>query len=450
MTMATRMKRRDFIRRTALVGAGLLILRDPKSAWSYQANNRLNIAAIGAGGQGGGLVNTFGGMGENIVALCDVDDRRAAETYKRFPNAKRYKDFRKMLDELANAIDAVVVATPDHTHAVASLAAMKLGKHVYCEKPLTWCIGEARAMRKAAIEHKVVTQMGNQGTASEGLRQAVEIVRAGVLGQVREVHVWSNRPIWLQGIDRPKDTPPVPRELDWDLWLGPAPYRPYHPAYLPFAWRGWCDFGTGALGDMGCHTLNMPVMALKLHRAIAEGKTIVVEAEHSGCNGESYPKWSIVRYHFPARAGMAPLTLVWYDGGKKPPQEVLSLVSGEVPGSGCLIIGEKGTLYAPGDYATRWQLLPADQFRDFQPPAPFLPRSPGHHREWVMACKGENITPMSNFVDYAVYLTEIVLLGNLAIRLGGRVEWDAATAKVRGRPEAEPLVHRPYRQGWTL
>jgi len=207
--MATRLNRRDFLRRAALAGTGLLILRDPKSAWSYQANNRLNIAAIGAGGQGGGLVNTFAGMGENIVALCDVDDRRAAETYKRFPNAKRYKDFRKMLDELHGQIDAVVVATPDHTHAVASIAAMKLGKHVYCEKPLTWCIGEARAMRKAAIEHKVVTQMGNQGTASEGLRQAVEIVRAGVLGQVREVHVWSNRPIWPQGIDRPKDTPPV-------------------------------------------------------------------------------------------------------------------------------------------------------------------------------------------------------------------------------------------------
>jgi len=445
--MAEPMKRREWFKTLALSGLGLLTLRNPKSAWSYQANNKLNMAFVGAGGQGGGLANTFAGLGENIVALCDVDDQRAAETYKRFPNAKRFKDFRKMLDEMANEIDAVVVATPDHTHAVASVAAMKLGKHVYCEKPLTWCIGEARVMRQVAIEKKVVTQMGNQGTGDNRLRQAVEVVWSGAIGKVREVHIWSNRPIWPQGIERPKETPPVPPYLDWDLWLGPAPWRPYHPDYLPFRWRGWCDFGTGALGDMGCHTMNMPVLALKLHQAIAEGKTIVVHAEHSGFNGESYPKWSIVRYFFPERGDLPPVTVTWYDGGQKPPADLLP--GEKLPGSGALLIGDKGMLYAPGDYAGEWRLLPAEQFKDYQPPEPILPRSQGHHREFVMACKGENIKPMSNFVDYAVYLTEIVLLGNLAIRFG-KVVWDARRGRVIGNPEAEPFVMRPYRKGWTL
>ncbi|MCS7187395.1 MAG: Gfo/Idh/MocA family oxidoreductase [Armatimonadota bacterium] len=447
------MKRREFIRSATLGGIGLLILRDPKSAWSYQANNKLNMAFVGAGGQGGGLVGTFSGLGENIAALCDVDDQRAADTYKRFPNAKKFKDFRKMLDEMANEIDVVVVSTPDHTHAAPSVAAMKLGKHVYCEKPLTWCIGEARVMRQVALEKKVVTQMGNQGTGDNRLRQAVQVVWSGVIGKVREVHIWSNRPIWPQGMDRPKETPPVPPHLDWDLWLGPAPYRPYHPDYLPFRWRGWCDFGTGALGDMGCHTMNMPVMALKLHETIAEGKTIVVEAEHSGCNGESYPNWSIVRYYFPERGDLPSVTFTWYDGGKKPPADVLpeGLSPEKLPGSGALLIGDKGILYSPGDYASDWRLLPAEQFKDFQPPElTMLPRSPGHHREFVLACKGENIKPLSNFVDYAVYLTEIVLLGNLAIRLGQKVVWDAKRGRVIGNPDAEPLVMRPYREGWKL
>ncbi len=446
--MAGRVTRRRFLQSTLMGSVGLLILRNPKSAWSYQANNRLNMAFVGSGGQGGGLVGVFAGMGENIVALCDVDEQRAADTFKRFPNAKRYKDFRKMLEEMVNEIDAVVVATPDHTHAVASVMAMRLGKHVYCEKPLTWSIGEGRVMRQVALEKKVVTQMGNQGTGDNRLRQAVDTVWSGVIGTVREVHIWSNRPIWPQGIERPQDTPPVPPHLDWDLWLGPAPWRPYHPAYHPFVWRGWCDFGTGALGDMGCHTMNMPVLALKLHQAIAEGKTIVVEAEHSGCNNETYPKWSIVRYYFPERGDLPPVTVTWYDGGKKPPEEVLP--GEKLPGSGALLIGSKGMLYAPGDYAGDWRLLPADQFKDFQPPDPILPRSPGHHREFVMACKGENIKPLSNFVDYAAYLNEIVLLGNLAIRLGRKIIWDAKQGRALACPEAEPLVMRPYRQGWSL
>ncbi|MCS7265977.1 MAG: Gfo/Idh/MocA family oxidoreductase [Armatimonadetes bacterium] len=447
------MKRRKFIRGALLSGFGFLILRNPKSAWSYQANNKLNMAFVGAGGQGGGLVGVFSGMGENVVALCDVDDQRAAESYKRFPNAKKFKDFRKMFDETANEIDVVVVSTPDHTHAIASIAAMKLGKHVYCEKPLTWSIGEARLMRQVALEKKVVTQMGNQGTGDNNLRRAVQVVWSGVIGQVREIHIWSNRPIWPQGLDRPKETPPVPEYLDWDLWIGPAPFRPYHHAYHPFAWRGWVDFGTGALGDMGCHTMNMPVMACKLHNTIIEGKTIVVEAEHSGYNGESYPKWSIVRYYFPERDNLPSLTLTWYDGGKKPIADVLpeGLSLEKLPESGALLVGTKGYLYSPGDYAGSWQLLPADQFKGFQPPElTMLPQSLGHHREFVLACKGENIKPLSNFVDYAAYLTEIVLLGNLAIRLGQKVVWDTKQSCVIANPEAEPLVMRTYREGWKL
>lgn len=441
------MKRRDFLRSAALSGAGLLILKDSRSVWSYQANEKLNIAFVGAGGQGGGLIRAFSGLGHNVVALCDVDEQRAADSFRRFPNAKKYHDFRRMLDEMHKEIDAVVVATPDHTHAVASVAAMRLGKHVYCEKPLTWSIYEARVMREVAAKYKVATQMGNQGTASGGLRQGVEVIQSGAIGDIREVHVWSNRPIWPQGMDRPKDEPPVPPHLKWDLWVGPAPYRPYHPSYLPFVWRGWCDFGTGALGDMGCHTMNLPVMALKLHEVIRDGKTIVVEAETSGCNGESYPNWSIVRYEFPARGKLPPVKLTWYDGGKKPSPDLL--MGQEMPGSGCIMIGEKGILFAPGDSGDSWRLLPADKFKDYRPPEPTLPRSPGHHREWIEACKG-GPAAMSNFVDYASYLTEIVLLGNLAIRLGKRIEYDAKRMKAKGCPEADPLIRREYREGWTL
>lgn len=445
--MANRSNRRTFIKQVTMGGLGLLFLKDSKSAWSYQANEKLNMAFVAAGGQGGGLVGAFAGLGENIVALCDVDEQRAAGSFQRFPNAKRYHDFRKMLEEMHKQIDAVVVATPDHTHAVSSVMAMKLGKHVYCEKPLTWSIYEARVMREVAKQSKVATQMGNQGTATGGLRQSVEIIQSGAIGQVREVHVWTNRPIWPQGMERPKDEPPVPPYLQWDLWLGPAPYRPYHPAYLPFAWRGWCDFGTGALGDMGCHTMNMPVMALKLHQVIAEGRTIVVEAESSGCNQETYPKWAIVRYEFPERGNLPPVTLTWYEGGKKPPQDLLP--SQPMPGSGCLLIGEKGSLFAPDDYGSHWQLLPAEQFKGYQPPAPTLPRSPGHHREFALACKGGQ-PAMSNFIDYASYLTEIVLLGNLAIRLGRKIVWSAKEMRALACPEADPLIRREYRQGWTL
>ncbi|MFA4044817.1 MAG: hypothetical protein HZRFUVUK_001618 [Candidatus Fervidibacterota bacterium] len=444
--MGAKMNRRSFLKAVTYGGVGLVILKDSKSVWSYQANEKLNMAFIGCGGQGGGLLNTFAGMGNNVVALCDVDEQRAADAFKKFPDAKKYNDFRKMLEEMKDQIDAVVVATPDHTHACASVMAMKFGKHVYCEKPLTWCIYEARVMRQVAMENKVATQMGNQGTGAHGFRQGVEVIRSGVLGKVTEVHVWTNRPIWPQGMDRPKDTPPVPPHLHWDLWLGPAPWRPYHPDYLPFKWRGWVDFGTGAIGDMACHNMNLAVMGLRLHEYIAEGLPITVEAEHSGFNKESYPKWSIIRYEFPQRGDQPPIKFIWYDGGKMPPQDLLPDV--KLPDNGTIIVGEKGKLFSPG-YGGSWELYPKEEFKDYKPPEPTLPRSPGHHREWVDACKG-GPTPMSNFVDYAAYLTEIALLGNLAIFAGRKIEYDPKEMKVKDCPELEPYIKRPYREGWTL
>jgi hypothetical protein len=344
-----------------------------------------------------------------------------------------------MLDELHGQIDAVVVATPDHTHAVASIAAMKLGKHVYCEKPLTWCIAEARMMREVARRQKVATQMGNQGLASSATRQAIEIIRAGALGAVREVHLWTDRPIWPQGIDRPKETPPVPSELDWDLWLGPAPYRPYHPAYHPFRWRGWIDFGTGALGDIGCHAFPMPFLALNL------GYPSWVQAVSSGHNGETYPRWSIVQYEFPARGNLPSVRLTWYDGGQKPSAELLKdWLKGEtIPDNGHLIVGDKGVMF-------NGRLLPADRFKDYQPPAPSLPRAPqdNHRLEWVQACKTGTPT-MSNF-EFAGLVTEVVLLGNVALLTGEKIEFDPKALRAKGCPEADRYLRRTYRKGWSL
>lgn len=442
--MSAKMTRRDFVRSTVSAGVGLWILSNSAFARSYIANEKLNIAIIGAGGRGKGNLDAV--KSENIVAICDVDEERAAAAFKEFPKAKKYHDFRKMLDEMSNQIDAVIVSTPDHVHAVASVWAMKLSKHVYCEKPLCYCIHEARIMREVAVQYRVATQMGNQGTASNGFRTNVEIIQSGAIGYVREVHVWTNRPIWPQGMDRPTETPPIPKHLDWDLWVGPAPWRPYHPAYLPFKWRGWIDFGTGALGDMGCHTMNLPVMALKLDLAIQMGLPIIVEAKSSGMNYESYPKWSIIRYEFPARGELPPVKLIWYDGGKKPPKDLL--MGEKMTDSGCLIIGEKGTLFSPGDGGSARILLPKEKFAGYQPPKPTLPRSPGHHKEWLIACKG-GPPAMSNF-NYAALLAEIVLLGNLALLVGERMVWDPQNIHVKWNIKADQYIYRHYRKGWEL
>jgi predicted dehydrogenase len=393
---------------------------------------------------------------ENIVAICDVDEEYAGAVFEKYPQAKKYTDFRKMLEK-QKEIDAVVVATPDHTHAVISMMAIKMGKHVYCQKPLTHSVYEARMLTEAARKYKVATQMGNQGHSGEGIRLICEWIWDGAIGPVREVHAWTNRPVWPQGIDRPKDAPPVPATLDWNLWLGPAPIRPYHPSYLPFNWRAWWDFGTGALGDMACHVLDPVFWALKL------GYPTAVEACHSYevremwkrvDNKETYPSASMVRYEFGARENMPPVKLKWYDGGMLPPRPE-DLEPGRKTGkegSGVIFVGDKGKLMC-GTYGDGPRLIPETKMRQYKRPAKTLARIEGgvggHEKDWARACKGGE--PASSNFDNAGFLTEAVLMGNLAIRNPGkRLDWDGPNMTVTNVAEANEYVRRQYREGWTL
>ncbi len=441
--MTKPLSRRDTLRKCTLAGAAAwLSVRGIARGKGAPPSEKLNIAFVGAGGQAGFSLRNL--ADQNIVALCDVDDQRAAGAYKRFPQAKKFHDYRKMLDEVHREIDAVVVATPDHMHAPASLAAMRLGKHVYCEKPLTWSIEEARRMAKVAKEKRLATQMGTQGMAGNRSRAGVEVVRSGVLGAVREMHVWTDRAlgVWPQGVDRPKDTPPVPAHLHWDLWLGPAPVRPYHPAYHPFKWRGWLDFGTGPLGDMGIHNAAMPYLGLNL------GLPTSIEAlQTSGASSETFPAWATLRFEFPARGGLPPVTMYWYDGGKKPSAKFLG---GRQPAkNGAILVGDKGTLYSVEWTGGDWHLLPKRKFKGYRPPQPSLPRSPGHHKEWVAACKSGD-APLCNFPDFASPLTEVMLLGGLALRTGRKIEWDAQNMRAKNCPEADRFIRRQYRKGWEI
>ncbi len=434
----TNVTRRRFLGGAAAVFAFTIV---PQRA--FGANERLNLASIGVGGKGRGEVNDLAKAGCNIVALCDVDqrsqgNRSAVSTFKAYPDAKVYTDFRKMLDERKD-IDAVTVSTPDHTHAVASVMAMKLGKHVYCQKPLTHSIYEARVMAKTAAECKVATQMGNQAHAGEPIRRAVEYVRAGVIGKVHEVHVWTNRPIWPQGLQRPQDTQRIPAGVSWDLWLGPAPERPYHDAYLPFKWRGWWDFGTGALGDMACHIMDMAYWSLELKYPTS------VKAEHEGGTDESPPKWSIITYQFPARGDNPPVKLVWYDGNKLPDDNVAEGVG--LKKYGCILIGDKGRMYFNRGN-TDWLLKPASLAEDFTPPEKTIPRVANEDVEWVAACKG-GPAALSNF-SFSGPFTEVVLLGNLAIRANKKLDWDGPAMKATNAPEVDQWVRREYRKGWSL
>jgi predicted dehydrogenase len=418
-------------------------------AGQLSPNEKLDIAVIGAGGRGAD--NIEGLKSENIVALCDVDAQNSGGTFKRYPKARVYRDFRLMLEK-EKAVDAVVISTPDHTHAVATMAALNLGKHVYCEKPLTRTVYEARALASAAARKKVATQMGNQGMAFEGNRLIKEWIWAGVIGAVREVHVWSDRPTrrgktplwWPQGIDRPTDAPPVPSHLDWDLWLGPAPWRPYHPAYAPFKWRGWWDFGSGGLGDMGIHNLAPVFSALKL------GAPVSVHASSTPVFEETVPHAAKVHYQFAGRDGMPPVALHWYDGGLLParPEELEEDFPLD-PEDGIIFVGEKGKILVRGWGGESPRLIPQARNREFASPAKTLPRSAGHYMEWIRACK-EGTATESDF-SFAGPLTEAVLLGSIAIRMRGEVlRWDPAGMKIPNCPEAERHLHYQYRQGWTL
>jgi predicted dehydrogenase len=395
-------------------------------------NEKLNIAGIGVGGQGGWDIGNC--AGENIVALCDVDDRRAAGSFTRFPKAKRYRDFRKMLEAMERRIDAVVVGTPDHTHAPPAVMAMKMGKHCYCEKPLAHSVHEVRTMIELANDKKLATQMGTQIHAGGNYRRVVELVQSGAIGPIGEVHVW--HPVGYGGNGRPKETPPVPKELDWDLWLGPAPSRPYHPCYLPAAWRSWWDFGSGGLGDFGCHYMDLPYWALALRHPSA------IEAEGPPVQAENTSPGLVIRYEFPARDNLPPVKMTWYDGGKRP----ALLAEGKVPawGAAVLFVGQKGMLIADYD---RHKLLPESQFAGFRPPSPTIAESIGHHAEWIRACK-EGGPTTCNF-DYSGTLAETVLLGNVAYRVGKTLRWDPAAMKAVNCPEADPYLRPPYRQNWS-
>ena len=432
--------RRDFMNVAAATAFTIVprhVLGGPRHV---PPSEKLNIAGVGVGGRGAGDLNEVGS--ENIVALCDVDDKYAAGTFKRYPNAGKYRDFRRMLDKEKN-IDAVIVATPDPSHAGVTRAAIKMGTPVYCEKPLAHSIYEVRRVTEAAREAKVATQLGNQGQASEGTRLVCEFIWDGAIGPVREVHSWCNRPISPRGIDRPKETPPVPGTLDWDLWLGPAPERPYHPCYLPFKWRGWWDFGTGVLGDIGCHQL------VSIFRALKLGYPTSVEACSSGINSETAPLASIVRYDFPAREGMPAVKLTWYDGGLMParPQELENgLRFGNADDN--LFVGEKGKMLSH-------RLLPESMSKDYGRPPRVLPRSPGHHKEWINACKGGE--PAGSNFDLAGPLTEMVLLGNVALRMGQqlyekglKLYYDGPSMKITNLPEANNYISSKYREAWTL
>jgi predicted dehydrogenase len=447
------MKRRDFLSRSALAGASAGFLRGGAPAIARAAeespNSKVRFACIGVGGKGDSDTRDAGKHGE-IVALCDIDEKTLDKMAENFPNAKKYVDYRKMLEEMGDKIDAVTVSTPDHSHAPAAVRAMRMGKHAFVQKPLTWSIEEARVLRELAAEKKLCTQMGNQGTAQDGFRDGVELLRAGGIGNVKEIHVWTNRPVWPQGIPGFTDYPGIPNNVNWYEFLGPAHDRPYHDGYHPFNWRGWLDFGTGALGDMACHTINVAAMGLSLF-----DPTAAEIVETSGIvDDQTYPTWSIIRTHFGEREGRAPLSLTWYDGGNNLPEEKRAykeLLHGEdATGSGLLLVGDKGSFFSKNDYGAEFTLLPKDKFKDFKKPEQSLPRSPGHFAEFVEAIKaGDPSKALSNF-DYAGRLTETVLLGVVALKVGGRVEWDAENMKVKGNDDADKFIRRDYRKGFSI
>ncbi|MFT5470553.1 MAG: putative dehydrogenase [Verrucomicrobiales bacterium] len=447
MSKQTSINRRGFLKGTT--GAGLLICSS-RVAFGYQANEKLNVACIGVGGQG--VSNVRGVSGENVVAVCDLDEERAAKMLKEYSAVKRYTDFRFLLDEMNKEIDAVVVCTPDHTHAVAAVRAMKLGKHVYCEKPLTRTVHEARMMRLTAAKQNVVTQMGNQGSASEGVRRATEWGAAGTAGPISEAYLWvgdGSAPMTL-----PTDTPPVPKGLDWDLWLGPASERPYHPGYLPFKWRSWRHFGSGSLGDMGCHTGNFLFRCLDLGQlwepaaaGEAEGANrIKIEGEATGVHAEGYPASTRVHFHVPARGDLPPVKLTVSSGVEmRPAPELLHGKQAEAFGS--LLIGSKASIYSSNPWNTSSELLTKNEAKIEEPPKT-LPRGVGHHQEWIEACKGKGET----FSSFAIGgpLTELIQLANVAGIVGEPFHYDPLTGEIPDHAGASALLHRPYRKGWTL
>ena len=469
--MSNRKSRREFMGQSAALSAGVWLGTSAASRTYASPLQGLSAACVGVGGKGSSDTSHIAEQGVSIVGLCDVDKGTLTKKGREFESAEQFQDYREMLDKLGDKVDIVTVSTPDHNHACAAMQAMKLKKNVYCQKPLTWSIGEARLMRETAEKMGVVTQMGNQGTSENGLREAVEVIRAGTIGDVKQVHVWTNRPIWPQGEGRPEGSDPVPADLNWDAWIGPAPMRPFkEKIYHSFNWRGWLDFGTGALGDMACHTTNMPVMAVKLWDPIA-----VTAIKNSGIvDNEQYPSTSSLKFEFPEREGFAATDLYWYDGGNLPPDEILEQLPADFQQrvadwragktdrktSGAVLVGTEGIIFSPDDYGAQYHVIRDGKVtKDYTVPEQSLPRVPfeggtDERQKWefVKAITGENKAgTMSNF-GYAGRLTETMLVGILALRgeTGKRYEWDAKQLKCTNDDSVNQFVRREYRKGWTL
>ncbi|MEQ9408706.1 MAG: Gfo/Idh/MocA family oxidoreductase [Fuerstiella sp.] len=432
--------RRDMIKAAALASAGLWLNPGARSKAATSPAEKLNIVCVGLGNQGNsnlGFVSS-----QNIVALCDVDDGRTGRYAEQFPRAQRFADFRRMLDRMDQQIDAVVVTTPNHSHATIAIRAMNMGKHVYCEKPLTHSIFEAREMQRVAREKNVVTQMGVQNHAGDNYRRCVELIQSGAIGDVKTVHVWFGKPggfrRYRQLTDRPAAAAPIPAGFNWDLWVGPAPMRPFHPCYHPHDWHYWWDFGNGTLGNMGCHYMDLIFWALKLKYPTS------VETRGPERHPDSTPFWLDCHWQFPARDGFSEVEVIWYHGRGTP--EPVAALGGPDWSAGVLFVGDDGMLAA--DYNKR-VLLPEDRFADFTPPDATIPDAVGNHRqEWIEACRG-NGTTLADF-DYAAPLTETILLGNLAFRVGKKINWDAERMQASNSAKASEYVHREYRKGWSL
>lgn len=449
--MPMNVDRRRFLKVAGTSAASFTSLQTG-SARTYAANEKLSIDCIGAGGRAGS--NIRGVKLQNIVALCDVDWQRAAAGFDTLPDAKRYKVYRAMLSEMESKIDAVIVSTPDHHHFHASMAAIRLGKHVYCEKPLTHSIWEARELAKAAREAGVVTQMGNQAQADKETRLVQEFVMNNAIGPIREAHIWTDRPsrglhgeYWAQGVPRPTKTPAVPGAMAWDLWIGPAPMRPDHPSHAPFNWRGWWGFGTGALGDMGCHYFDPVSRALQLKAPTS------VEAVSMRVNDESYPLGSVVTFQFAARGEMPPVKVQWHGSGLRPPRLEVLKDGNVMAANGVMLVGDEGVILT--DWDNGWHIFPESRAKEYGAPPTVLARSPGHHEEWILACKG-GPKAGSNF-DWAGPLTEGVLLGNVALRAQLRDDltqekllWDSEEMVFTNHVAANQFLRRNYRAGWEL
>ncbi len=456
-------RRRLLINGFGLATAGgfapLVVSRHVLGGEGYQApSETLRIAAVGVGGMGQNYLS--GSKRERIVALCDLDHKLAAKVFEQYPTATRYHDFRKMLDQEAKNFDALIIATPDHTHAVILMAVLQLGKHVYCAKPITHNIGEARKVREAVLKARLlVTKSSVQSSGTEGARSTTELLNSGVIGPIRELHIWCDHPAYPCALVRPTEAQTSPAGLDWDLWIGPAPFRPYHPAYHPWKWRPWWDFGSGTVGDMGCHTFHVYFKELQLGAPKTiygcgstrrEGFSSPVETPE--CQSHA----NMVTWEFPARGNLPPLNVHWYDGGMMPHRPVELDHNIKMPSTGLLFVGEKGKLvagYTGGNFLGRrglsgGLLLPEEKFRDFQQPSKTLRRVPDHYGEWTQACKtgARTVCP----VEFGCDMTEMALLGALALRTGRMLEWDAQAMKITNDEEANSLIAPPYRAGWSL